>query len=69
MLSMQPCETTSLDPTGGHIPQKSLVCMAAFELGLPHMVMRIDKSRRDDLACAVHDLRVRREWDDLRGDL
>ena len=44
--------------TSGHILKQALIRMSPLELRLPHMVMRINESRRHDLAGAVDYLRL-----------
>ena len=55
------CVVVALHVPGGHVLEEAFVGVAALELGLPDMVMCVDKARRDDLGGAVNDLSVRWE--------
>jgi hypothetical protein len=46
--------------TSDHIVHQQLIAMPALQLGLPDMVMRIDKPWRHNLSLAVDDFRPRR---------
>lgn len=55
--------------TRRHVFQEGVVCMTTLELRLPHVVMSIYKSWRDNLAGAVNDTRLFRWWGNMRGNL
>ena len=55
------CVFVALHVPGGHVLEEPFVGVATLELGLPDMVMRVNKARREDLRGAVNDLGVRWE--------
>lgn len=44
--------------TGHHVRDQALIGMPPLQLCLPHVVVRVDEARRDDLAMAVDRLSV-----------
>ena len=43
----------ALEVSGWHIVEQRVVCMSAFHLGLPEMMVRVDETGRDDFVGAV----------------
>lgn len=43
-----------------HVLHQCVICMAALEQGLPYMMVCVNKTRRDDLVCAIDDFGARR---------
>lgn len=57
-------------PTRIHVHHKSLLCMPALELRLPHVAMSINEARGNDFSSAINDLcAVSRGWGDILANL